>query len=72
MPNRTSSQQQLFDKISQLPPEKIRELERFVDFLGENNNDERAFMRAVVKGLADIEAGQTVNLTEAKKRLGLR
>lgn len=37
----------------------------------ENAEEERAFMRAVVQGLTDIEAGRTVELAEAKKRLGL-
>lgn len=34
--------------------------------------DERAFMRAVVEGLADLEAGRDVSLAEAKARLGLK
>ncbi len=34
--------------------------------------EERAFMRAVVTGLADLEAGREVSLAEAKKRLGLK
>ena len=33
--------------------------------------EERAFMRAVVEGLADIEAGREVSIEEAKCRLGL-
>lgn len=33
--------------------------------------EERAFMRAVVAGLADLEAGRTVSLEEAKARFGL-
>lgn len=33
--------------------------------------EERAFMRAVVAGLADIEAGREVSLAEARSRLGL-
>ena len=33
--------------------------------------DERAFMRAVVAGLADLEADREVSLAEAKARLGL-
>ena len=33
--------------------------------------EERAFMRAVVAGLADLEAGREVSLKEAKSRLGL-
>lgn len=33
--------------------------------------EERAFMRAVISGLADIEAGREVSWTEAKSRLGL-
>jgi prevent-host-death family protein len=37
----------------------------------EEAEEERAFMRAVVQGLMDIEAGRTVDLGEAKKRLGL-
>jgi len=37
----------------------------------ERAEDERAFMRAVVAGLADLEAGREVSLSEAKARLGL-
>ncbi len=33
--------------------------------------EERAFMRAVVAGLADLESGREVSLTEAKAKLGL-
>jgi predicted transcriptional regulator len=34
--------------------------------------EERAFMRAVVAGLADLEAGREVSLSDAKARLGLK
>ena len=34
--------------------------------------DEREFMRAVVAGLADLEAGRELSLAEVKERLGLR
>ena len=34
--------------------------------------EERSFMRAVVGGLADLEAGQELSLAEAKARLGLK
>jgi prevent-host-death family protein len=34
--------------------------------------EERAFMRAVVAGLADVEAGRDLSLVEAKARLGLK
>ncbi len=34
--------------------------------------EERAFMRAVVAGLADIEAGRELSLADAKARLGLK
>jgi prevent-host-death family protein len=33
--------------------------------------EERAFMRAVVAGLADLDAGREVSLAEARNRLGL-
>lgn len=33
--------------------------------------EEREFMRAVVAGLSDLEAGRSVNLDEAKRRFGL-
>lgn len=33
--------------------------------------EERAFLRAVVQGLVDVEEGRTVSLADAKKRLGL-
>ena len=38
----------------------------------EQIEDEREFMRAVVAGLADLEAGREVSLAEAKSRLGLK
>jgi len=34
--------------------------------------EERAFMRAVVGGLADLEAGREWSLADAKARLGLK
>jgi prevent-host-death family protein len=37
----------------------------------EKSQDELAFMRAVVAGLADIETGRVVGLAEARTRLGL-
>lgn len=37
----------------------------------EAGEEERAFMRAVMQGIADIDAGRTVSLADAKKRLGL-
>ena len=33
--------------------------------------EERAFMRAVVAGLADLDAGREVSLSESKARFGL-
>ncbi len=33
--------------------------------------EEREFMRAVVVGLSDIDAGRVVSLAEVKRRLGL-
>ena len=38
----------------------------------EAGEEERVFMRAVVTGLADLEAGREISLTEAKRRLGLK
>ncbi len=38
----------------------------------ESAEEERAFMRAVVAGLADLDAGREVSLAEAKVRLGLK
>jgi prevent-host-death family protein len=37
----------------------------------EKSEDERAFMRAVVEGLADLEEKREIPLREAKARLGL-
>ena len=37
----------------------------------EDAQEEREFMRAVVAGLADIDAGRVVPLSEVKCRLGL-
>ena len=38
----------------------------------EKAEEERDFMRAVVAGLSDLEAGREVGFQEAKKRLGLK
>ena len=38
----------------------------------EQTQEECAFMRGVVEGLADLEAGREVSLAEARKRLGLK
>ena len=37
----------------------------------ETAEEERAFMRAVVAGLNDLESGQELSLEDAKARLGL-
>jgi prevent-host-death family protein len=37
----------------------------------ESGTEERAFMKAVLQGFADIEEGRTVSFADAKKRLGL-
>ena len=37
----------------------------------ERDEDERDFMRAVVAGLADLDAGRELSFAEAKSRLGL-
>jgi prevent-host-death family protein len=33
--------------------------------------EERAFLKAVVQGLVDVEEGRTISLADARKRLGL-
>jgi len=72
MSSRAVNEQQLLDKIRRLPPHKAKEVEDFVEYLGKSDDaNEKAFMRAVVQGLADIESGQSVSLAEAKKKLGL-
>lgn len=38
----------------------------------ESAEEERSFMRAVVEGLSDLEAGREVSLAKAKARLGLK
>ena len=38
----------------------------------EQTEEERSFMRAVVEGLMDLEAGREVSLAKARKRLGLK
>ena len=38
----------------------------------EKAEEEREFMRAVVTGLSDLEAGHEVSLDDARKRLGLK
>ncbi len=37
----------------------------------EMGSEERAFLRGVVKGLMDLEAGRTMDVADVKKRLGL-
>jgi len=72
MSSRAIDEQQLLDKIRHLPPSKVKEVEDFVEYLGKSDDaEEKAFMRAVVQGLADIEAGRSASLAEAKKKLGL-
>ncbi len=38
----------------------------------EAGEEERSFMRAVVAGLTDLEAGRELSLADAKARLGLK
>ena len=38
----------------------------------EKTEEEQAFMRAVVSGLADLDAGREISLAEVKTRLGLK
>jgi len=38
----------------------------------EEAEEERAFLRAVVEGLADLEEGREVSLADARKRLELK
>lgn len=47
----------------------IAVMQALADF--EAAEEERAFMRAVVEGLSDLEAGREVPLHEAKIRLGI-
>ena len=37
----------------------------------EHSEEERAFMRAVVQGLLELEEGKEIELGEAKRRLGI-
>jgi prevent-host-death family protein len=37
----------------------------------EKAEEERAFMRAVVEGLADLDTGRELTLEQARKRLGI-
>jgi len=37
----------------------------------EAGTEERAFMKALLQGVTDIEEGRTVSIADAKKRLGL-
>ncbi len=38
----------------------------------EKGEEEKAFMRGVLAGLSDLEAGKEISLEEAKLRLGLK
>ena len=46
------------------------EFESISDY--ETAKEERAFMRAVVAGLADLESRQEISLDDARARLGLK
>lgn len=37
----------------------------------ETDTEERAYLKAVVQGLMDVEEGRTISLADAKLRLGL-
>jgi hypothetical protein len=39
--------------------------------LSGGDQEEREFMRAVVAGLADVDAGRVAPLTDVKRRLGI-
>ncbi|MBF0290974.1 MAG: type II toxin-antitoxin system Phd/YefM family antitoxin [Nitrospinae bacterium] len=45
-------------------------LQSVADF--EKGEEERAFMRGVVAGLADLDKGAEMSLDDARKRLGLK
>ncbi|MBI5441643.1 MAG: type II toxin-antitoxin system Phd/YefM family antitoxin [Deltaproteobacteria bacterium] len=45
-------------------------IQSVVDY--EKAEEERAFMRAVVEGLADLDEGREVSFKEAKARLGVK
>ena len=49
---------------------RVAVLESLSDY--EDSEEERAFMRGVVSGLADLDAGREVSLSETKERLGLK
>lgn len=36
----------------------------------ENNEEERAFLKAMAQGFADVQEGRTMSLDEARQRLG--
>lgn len=38
----------------------------------EKNQEELAFVKAIAQGLMDIKEGNTMSLSEAKKRLGIK
>lgn len=38
----------------------------------EKNGEELEFVKAIAQGLMDIEAGKTLDLRDAKKRLGIK
>lgn len=45
----------------------IQSLEDF-----EKSEEERAFMRAVIQGISEIEAGQAIPMEEVERKLGLK
>ena len=58
-----------------LPPERTRRGRSVAEELSVTDaaaaEEERAFLRAIVAGLADLEAGRELPLAEAKARLRL-
>ena len=55
--------------VALLEPDVAKALK---DSAFEQSEEGRAFMRAVVAGLRELEAGHQVTLAEVKKRLGLK
>jgi hypothetical protein len=48
----------------------VAEVQSVTDFAGAQ--EERAFMRAIVAGLADLEVGRELPLAEVQARFGLK
>ena len=57
-----SPDQVLFDKIKQLPPQRLAEVEDFVDFLRSRENEQRLVLAATTASEASLRTSGTTTM----------